>query len=75
MLEEAKRGLEIAKNTQKAEQTTLAELKTKKIDEEKKLQSVTADFEDKQLSFLSDVIALESKIDIIARLPSKMSAD
>jgi len=68
LLEEANRGLEIAKNTQQAEQTTLAELKNKKINEEKTLQSVTADFEDKQLSFLSDVIALESKIDAIARL-------
>lgn len=50
-------------------------MKKEKFDEEKKLQSVTADFEAKQLSFMSDVIALEEKIDAIAKLPSKMSAD
>jgi len=50
-------------------------MKNKKNLEEKKLQLATNDFEDKQLSFMSDVVALEGKIDAMTKLPSKMSAD
>jgi hypothetical protein len=75
MLDEVKKELATAQSTQKTEQTTISDMKNKKIQEEKKLQLATTDFEDKQLGFMSDVIALEGKIDAMTKLPSRMSAD
>ncbi len=75
MLEEKKRELETTQSELTAEKQSLTGLQTQKTKMTADLQKVTTEFEKKQLSFMTDIQALEQKIAQMSTSTNKMTSD
>ena len=69
LLEERNKDLETIQISQGFEKQEIDGLKGQKAGEEQKLQQLTTEFEERQISFLTDLVSLEDRINTQANHP------